>query len=74
MPAVEQDRYLTPTGERQNAGAGIFPNDEAIVRLVRAILLEQHDEWAIQRCRYMTLETKAALSNDAIVGLPAVTI
>jgi hypothetical protein len=27
----------------------IFPNDEAIVRPVGAILLEQNDEWAVQR-------------------------
>ena len=50
---------------------GIFPNDEAIVRLVGATLLEQNDEWAVQRARYMTLETMAALSDDPIVGLPA---
>jgi hypothetical protein len=51
---------------------GIFPNDEATVRLVGAILLEQNDEWAVQRARYMTLETIAPLSDDPIVGLPAV--
>jgi len=60
--------------KRRTEVVGIFPNDEAIVRLVGAILLEQNDEWAIQRCRYMTLETMAALSDDAIVGLPAVAI
>jgi hypothetical protein len=38
---------------------------------VGAILLEQNDEWAVQRSRYMALETIAALSDDAIVGLPA---
>ena len=51
---------------------GIFPNEAAIVRLVGAILLEQNDEWAVQRARYMTLETIAPLSDDPIVGLPAV--
>ncbi len=51
---------------------GIFPNEAAINRLVGAILLEQNDEWAVQRSRYMTLETIAPLSDDPIVRLPAV--
>jgi len=32
-----------------------------------AILLEQNDEWAVQRARYMTLETIAPLSNTAMM-------
>ena len=60
--------------ERRTEVVGIFPNDEAIVRLVGAILLEQNDEWAVQRARYMTLETIASLSDDPVVGLPAVAI
>lgn len=51
---------------------GIFPNKYAAVRLVGAFLLEQNDEWAVQRSRYMTLETIAPLRDDPIVGLPAV--
>ncbi|MCB1041167.1 MAG: transposase, partial [Acidimicrobiales bacterium] len=50
---------------------GIFPNDDAIVRLVGALLLEHNDEWAVQRARYMTLETMAAMSDDPIISLPA---
>jgi transposase-like protein len=43
---------------------GICPNEEAITRLVGALLMEQNDERAVQRCRYMTLETMSNLSED----------
>jgi len=49
-------------------------NEDAITRLVGAILLEQNDEWAVQRARYMTLETIAPLSEDPILTLPAVAV
>lgn len=48
---------------------GIFPNEAAIRRLVGAILLEQNDEWLVQRARYMTLESVASVSDDPIVSL-----
>jgi transposase-like protein len=58
--------------KRRTDVVGIFPNEDAITRLVGAILLEQNDEWAVQRARYMSLETIAPLSNDPIVMLSAV--
>jgi putative transposase len=38
------------------------------------LLLEQNDEWAVQRARHMTLETIAPMSNDPIVRMPALAI
>jgi len=62
----------TPGNPRTNGGFASRPNEAAIRRLVGAILFEQNDEWAVQRGRYMTLETMAGLSDDPIAELPAV--
>ncbi len=57
--------------KRRTDVVGIFPNDDSIVRLVGLLLLEQNDEWAVRRARYMTLKTIAPMGNDPAISLPA---
>ena len=56
--------------KRRSEVVGILPNEEAVVRLIGALLLEQNDEGAVQRARYMSRETIAPLSDDLAVSLP----
>ena len=57
--------------KRRTNVVAIFPNEDAIVRLVGALMLEQNDEWAVCR-RYMSLETLAQLSDDPAVRSKAI--
>ena len=78
-PKVPKLAQLMDTAEEDVLAYMTFPRQHwtklhstnPIVRLVGALLLEQNDEWAVQRSRYMTLETIATMSDDPLISLPA---
>ena len=49
----------------------IFSNEKCIICLIGAVLLEQNDEWAVLRARYLALEITLSLS-DNLQGFPTV--
>ena len=57
--------------KRRTNVVGIFPNERAIIRLVGAMMLEQNDEWSLQR-RYMQLEGLQSLCDAQPARLSAV--
>ncbi len=48
--------------KRRTNVVGIFPNDASIARLITAVVVETHDEWAVAERRYLSEESMAKLT------------
>ena len=50
---------------------GIFPDDAAVIRLIGAVLMEQHDEWQVAERRYFSEESMKPLTTPGQEVTPA---
>jgi putative transposase len=49
--------------KRRTNVVGIFPNDASVLRLITAVVVEAHDEWAVAERRYLSEESMAKLAD-----------
>jgi putative transposase len=63
------ERVNKEIGRRSDV-VGIYPNDRALIRLTGMLLLEQNDEWLVQR-RYVSEHSMRLILSDAVQAEPS---
>ncbi len=54
--------------KRHTDAVGVFPNDEAVERLVTAVVVETHDEWQVAPPRYLSVTSMALMRHREAVA------